>query len=156
MTVRFGRAELSGTANIKVRLGRAELSGTAAIVPKVRYGRLDLAGTAAVLVVPLQPQTVEPESTVNLAAGLVGGGSADSWAWRPISGPSIGILGSGATVSFKAPSAMPPGTSVVVGVRATVSGTQSPEQTVTITILPQLQWYWTGTVFAGSPSLVMS
>ncbi|HEY8790356.1 MAG TPA: hypothetical protein VIM10_14640 [Actinopolymorphaceae bacterium] len=35
---------------------------------------------------------------------------------------------------------MPPGTSVVIGVTATKSGITSPEQRVTITVLPQLRW----------------
>ena len=138
-------------ATPKVRDYRLDFQGSALSIPKVRDYRLDLSGAAAVIVAVLPDQTVEPESTVTIAASLLGGGAADSWNVRRVSGPSIGIAGSGATRTFTAPSAMPPaGATVVIGVTATLDGVTSPERTCTITVLPQVSWVWNGTTFVGA------
>ena len=142
----------------KARLYRAELSGTAIIipdVPKVRLYRAELSGTAAVLVAPLTGQTVEPLSTVTLTAVLLSAGPADSWTWRRISGPSVGIEGTGATRTFVAPATMD-GTEVVIGVTATKDGVTSNERTVTIAALPQLSWIWDGTAWQAAPISVLA
>ena len=76
---------------------------------------------------------------VEITALLVGGTPADTYIWRQISGPAVSFLGTGHTRSFTAPSALN-GAVVVIGVRASVGGTTSPEVTVTITSLPQLVW----------------
>jgi hypothetical protein len=49
---------------------------------------------------------------------------------------------------------MPPGQNLVFGARATLGGVNSTEQTITFTVLPQLEWTrvpggaWTGAVVA--------
>lgn len=142
-------------SNPKVRWGRSGLEGSVPLVPKVRWGRSAVTGAAAVVVAALPDQTVEPESTVTVAASLLGGGAADSWSFRPVPGSgrttAIGLSGSGATRTFTAPSAMPPaGATVVIGVTATLDGVTSPERTCTITVLPQVSWVWNGTTFVGA------
>nr|WP_167405787.1 hypothetical protein [Sphaerisporangium cinnabarinum] len=135
----------------KLRIHALSISGVAPLAPRLRIHGAAMTGPAAVLLSALPDQTVEPESTVTIAASLVGGGSPDSWTFRRVSGPSVGISGTGATRTFTAPSAMPPaGASVVIGVTATIGGVTSPERTCTITVLPQVSWVWTGTEFVGS------
>jgi hypothetical protein len=144
-------------SNPKVRWGRSGLEGSVPLVPKVRWGRSAVTGAAAVVVAALPDQTVEPESTVTIAASLLGGGAADSWTFRRVSGPSIGIAGTGASRTFTAPSAMPPaGATVVIGVTATLDGVTSPERTCTITVLPQVSWVWNGTTFVGAKHTAIS
>jgi hypothetical protein len=111
----------------------------------VRWGRTLVSGTAAVVVNPIPDQTnLEPESTVTITASLLGGGTADSWVWRVVSGPAVTIVGTGPSVTIAAPSDMS-GASVVIGVKATVGVLQSAEVTTTITSLPQTDWWWSGT-----------
>lgn len=129
----------------KARWISASATGTVLTSAHVRWLSSSATGTAAVVVNPLPDLgNVEPESTVSVTASLVGGGAADSWAWRRVSGPTIGIITAGASASFTAPSVLA-GTSVVVGVTATVGATTSPEDTFTVTVLPQTEWWWTGT-----------
>lgn len=147
--LRWGRAGLASEGP-KLRVGRAGVDGTAAVTPKLRVGRAGVTGTAAVLVAALAPQTVEPETLVSLTASLVGGGSADSWTWRVVTGMPVSFSGTGASREFIAPSTLPPGGgTTVIGVRATVGGTTSPEVTVTITLRPQLSWQYNGTQWVG-------
>jgi hypothetical protein len=102
-------------------------------------------GSPAVIVNALPDlANVEPESTITVTATLVGGGTADTWTWRRVSGPTIGIIGTGATVTFTAPSDIN-GATVVVGVTATIDATTSPERTFTVNVLAQTEWWWTGT-----------
>lgn len=148
-------------ANPRVRWGRSGLEGSAPVVAKVRWGRSAMSGAAAVIVAALPDQTVEPETTVTIAASLVGGSVADSWTFRPVPGAgrttAIGLSGSGATRTFTAPSAMPPaGATVVIGVTATLDGVTSPERTCTITVLPQVSWVWNGTEFVGARHMHIS
>jgi hypothetical protein len=125
-----------------VRITGDGAAAAPAAPPRSRIFRVTGSGAAGVAVAPLADITnVEPESTVTLTAALVGGGTADSWTWRRVSGANIGIASTGATVTFPAPSDIN-GTSVVVGVRATVGGIQSPEATCNVTVLPQLGWWW--------------
>lgn len=129
------------------RIYRAGATGTAPVTGKGRIYRAGLTGTASVLVsVIADYDNVEPETNLAITATLQGGGSADSWTWRRVSGAAIGINGTGASVSFLAPSDIN-GTSVVVGVTATVGPTTSPEETFTVTVLPQTEWWWTGSAW---------
>lgn len=141
----------------RLRVHGASFTGAAPVVPKLRIHGAGLAGAAAVVVNALAPQVAEPESTVTVTGSLVGGGAADSWTFRPISGPSIGLTVAGASATFTAPSTKPPsGAVVVVGVTATLDGTTSAEQTCTITLLPQVRWAWTGSAFVGAPKVPLA
>lgn len=90
----------------------------------------------------INPQSVEPETIVALTAVLEGGGSANVYTWRQVSGPSVTLFGSDASRAFRAPSAMPPGTTVVIGVTATVGSATSPEVIATVDVLSQLSWVY--------------
>lgn len=128
---------------MKIRWGRTTLADPSG--SRVRWGRTLVSGTAAVVVNPIPDQTnLEPESTVTITASLLGGGTADSWVWRVVSGPAVTIVGTGPSVTIAAPSDMS-GASVVIGVKATVGVLQSAEVTTTITSLPQTDWWWSGT-----------
>lgn len=136
------RASTVGTAPADAPRGRAYRAASTGTVPASRFGRAyraAVAGTASVLLVPFAPRTVEPMSTVSLTAGLVGGGIADSYSWRQISGPTVSLSGSGGSRSFAAPSTMA-GDVVVIGVQATVGDTTSAESLITITVPPQIMW----------------
>lgn len=141
--VRWGRSAFEAGPTIpKVRWGRSAFEGTAPTTPKARWGRSALEGTASVVVAPLTGVTDRlPGTSVSFTAALASAGTADLWTWRQVSGPAVSLIGSGASRTFLAPSVMPPdGATVVLGVRATVSGTLSPEVTVSTTVLPQRFW----------------
>lgn len=146
--VRRIRTAVDGTppaAPVKARWISAALDGAAPISGHVRWLRAAVDGAPAVIVNPLPDlANVEPESTVTITATLVGGGTADTWTWRRISGPAIGLFGTGPSVSFPAPSVIDGGT-LVIGVTATLAGITSTEDTFSITVLPQTEWLWTGT-----------
>lgn len=146
MTGRIYRAQLTDAPTApKGRIYRAQFSGSLPAAPKGRIYNAQFSGTAGVTVNALAPLTnVEPESTVALSASLVDGSTPDSWAWRSVSGPAVGIVGTGATVTIAAPSDIN-GATVVVGVRASKSGVLSPEVTCSISVLPQTEWLWADT-----------
>lgn len=132
-------------ASPHVRWYEAGGTGTAPASSRVRWYEAGGNGTAAVKVTPLPDlSNVEPGTTVTVTAALAGGGSADSWNWRVVSGPATGLFATGATITFTAPSDIN-GTSLVIGVTATIGPTTSTEDTFTVTALPQTEWYWTGT-----------
>lgn len=127
----------------KLRAVRHGLTGGTVTTPKLRAVRHGLTGGQAVIVTPLPSYTgVEPGTALNLTASLVGGGAADSWFWRVVSGVA-GISGTGASVTVTAPSDIN-GTTATIGVTATVAGVTSAEVTSTVSALPQLDWFWGG------------
>lgn len=100
---------------------------------------------------------VEPETLVTMTAELAGGGTA-TWAWEQLDGPTVTLTGTGATRAFYAPSlasgGVPAPCTVVLGVTASSGGLTSARRTVTITVLPQLAWYWNGAKWAGKRPLI--
>lgn len=151
--VRWGRGTLEGTTTTtgKVRWGRGTLEGTAATTPKVRWGRGTLEGAAGIVIGPIAAQTVEPGTSVEVPATVVTG-SWDQMAWRRVSGPTVQLVASGpSSVTFIAPSVMPPSNAtVVLGVFASMTGVGvSTEQTATITVRPQIRWSLEGGVWVG-------
>ena len=125
---------------VALKVARLGVDGPLLTAPSLKLARLGFDGPLAVALNPIPAQTVEPETTVTITAVLTGGGAADSYSWRRVSGATVTLTLDDDVATFTAPSAMPPGTSVVIGVTATVSGTTSPEQQVTVTVLPQLRW----------------
>jgi hypothetical protein len=98
------------------------------------------ASPAAPVVNSLSPVTIGPGEQKNIVASLASG-SADSWTWRQVSGPTTSMNAVGNTLTITGPSVFPPanGTSVF-GVKAVDDGVESVEVTSTVTILPQLSW----------------
>lgn len=147
---RLRAVQIVGSSPTTPRLRVAKLtgSGSPAASPRLRAARLTGSGAAAVTVAPLSGLTnVEPGSPVSFTASLLGGGSADSWAWRRVSGAQIGLIATGATATFPAPSDLN-GASVTIGVSATLGGITSPEVTAIVTALPQLEWWWTDSAWS--------
>lgn len=160
-TVRWVRSELVvPPANPKVKWVRSELTGTAVTVPRVRWVRSEVVGSAQVLVAPLPALTdVEPETPVLLNASLLGGGIADVWSWRRVSGPAVQLFSPAhGYISFDAPSfhvnGVPQPCTVVIGVRATIGTTVSPEVTCPVDVLTQTDWAYSGGVWVGQKPIV--
>ena len=153
--VRLSRlvADAAGPLNPSVLWSRLEATATIPAGPKVRWSRLEATSDVAPSLAAIPAQTVEPLTTVTLTATTAPGSSTpDAYVWSVISGGPVTILGTGATVTFTAPAPLPPtnGT-VVIGCTASVGGgAQSTQVTATITVLPCLQWHWTGSAWAGS------
>jgi len=127
----------------KIRWGRAALETTAPTQTRIRWGRAALEKTAAALVDPIADLVnQEPNQLLSFTATLAGGGQATIWTWRGISGPATALVAIGPKVTFTTPSDLN-GTVLVLGVKATVDGVTSPEETVSITVLPQTEWFWT-------------
>lgn len=151
---RVYRSALTGTLPADAPRGRVYRAGVAGTVPAARKGRVYRAralGSAAVIIAPIPAETVEPETTVELTALLVGGTPAESYIWRVASGPDVTLMGSGHTRAFTAPSTLS-GATVVIGVRAVVGSTTSTERLITTTVPPQIVWTRTHTdpVWRGS------
>lgn len=125
----------------KVRWYRAELAGTSPGNVKVRWYRAAISGNAVPVLLPLAPLVdVEPQDVVTLTAVTAAGSATPTgWVWRQVSGPTVALTGTGAARSFEAPSALA-GTVVVMGVAGTLGAVTGPEQTVSVTVLPQLSW----------------
>lgn len=143
--LRVHRAGAAGAVDAapRVRVHRAGATGTVVPQPRLRVHRGRMTGAAAPVVVPAGALTSEPEVMLTLRAGLVGGGDADSWVWRVVSGiaPDDGLASTGAACTFRVPSVMPPSVgSLVVGATATVAGVAAAEKTTTVTLLPQTTW----------------
>lgn len=133
-----------------VRLGAITVTGSTAGAPRVRLGAVAVSGTAAVIVVPPPGRTLGPGESLVLTAALADGSAADTWSWRRVSGPTVTLVGAGASRTVVAPSVMPPGDTLVLGVTATVGAVVSVEQLVQIPLLPQLAWSYDGTGWVGA------
>ncbi len=128
-------------------------SGAAVTARKLRVFAASGSGTTALTVAPLTDLSgVEPESTVSITATMQLG-TATSWAWRQISGPAVSLVGSGATVTFVAPSSVTVAT-VVLGVIASSASVSSVERTVSVQVYPQTVWNYSAGVWRGAPSSV--
>jgi hypothetical protein len=124
----------------RLRIGGLSGDGVLPATGRLRIGGLSGDGTVAVILNPLTASTVEPLSTVNLTAVVAAGSVApDSYTWRVVSGATVNLVGTGASVSFAAP-AHPNGTYTIIGVKGIKGGVQSPEQTVRIDALPHLRF----------------
>lgn len=154
MTVaRVLRSAATATLPVHARILRSGATATSPVAVHARV--LRSAATATVVPVVLAPtgRPVGPGEPVTVTATLQSGGSADSWTWRQVSGPSVTLTGSGPSRTITGPSLMPPGQAIVLGVRATTGGLQSAEATVTLTVLPQLEWTYTGAAWVGAVSV---
>lgn len=158
--LRIHRAEMVSVPVL--RIYRAEMTGSAVVISKLRIYRAEISGTAAVVVAPFTPlaSPVEPETLVSITAALLGGGGADSWTWRRVSGPASSLTSAGATATLKTPSVVPAqgqppvGATVVLGVKATIGSVVSAEQTITIPVLPQLEFAGVGSgPWAAAPTV---
>lgn len=140
--LRVAGVQLSGAdpAGPRLRVAHVELTGAAITYPRLRVARIALAGPAAAIVLPLAAQTAGPGTEVTIAAAVLDSVVPDSWTWRQVSGPTVALTGAGGTRKLVAPSVMPPGATVVIGVRATKDGYACPEQTCAVTVLPQTRW----------------
>lgn len=127
-----------------LRIGRIATDAEAAAT-RVRVARLTVEGTAAISIFPLADMPdVEPAQNMEITAVPVGTITDPVWSWRKISGPTIGLTAIGATVLFDTPADIN-GASIVLGVKVSAGGQTSVEQTFTMTIMPQTDWWWTGT-----------
>lgn len=153
MTLRVYRVGLAEVATgPKLRVYKAGLTGTTIVTPKLRVYRVGLTGELGLVVTPVADQSgILPETMVTVTAFLDGGGTADSWVYRQISGPPVTFSGTGPTRTLTAPSVMPPTATrdVVIGVRAVKGAVTSAERTFKITPLYQTDWYYTGTGWRG-------
>jgi hypothetical protein len=130
---------------VALKVSRVGVTGTTLTTPSLKISRVGATGTAAILLNPIAAQTVEPGVMVTLTAVLTGGGSADSYSWRFVSGDTVTLGAVGAVATFTSPSVTTPTkaprqATTTIGVTATVSGVTSPERQVTVTTLPQLRW----------------
>lgn len=141
---RIYRAATESVASSKGRIYRAESAGGGTATPKGRIYRAEAAGIAAVTLLPIANITAEPGTVVPITAVLEGGGSADSYTWRRVSGPASTLSTAGGVASLTVPALavnyIPVQAVVVIGVTATKSGTTSREVTTTITGLPETDW----------------
>lgn len=126
-------------------------SGAAVTARKLRVFAVSGSGSTALTVAPLTNLTgVEPEAPVSITATMQLG-SAESWTWRQISGPTVALAGVGATVTFAAPSSMT-GATVVLGVIASSSSVSSVERTVSVQVFPQTVWNYNAGAWRGAPA----
>lgn len=148
-TLRLYKASLTSTAP-KLRVYKAQLTGSATTFPKLRVYKVSATGSVAAGFNPFPDRTVEPMEVVSITAiPLPGSPTIDTYAWRQVSGTSVTLSGTGATRTFTAPSVMPPGTTIVLGVQGTASGVTGPERLMTLTVVPQMIWTWNGTAWVG-------
>lgn len=159
-TLRVHKASLTAEPQVKLRVHKASLTAAVPITSKLRVHKASLTAVGAVIVTVPASLEVGPGETAVLEAELITPGSA-TWAWRRISGPTIGLSPSGDTATFIAPSlwnsdrtqpngGVPGVSTLVVGVTATIDGIVSPEVRCEVRILPQLTWARSGTSWIGA------
>lgn len=147
--------KLSGVGtSTALKLRVVKLSGTGtAFSQKLRVVKLSGVGGGGVVVSPiLDWPDIEPGRVVTQTAVL--GQTATStvtWTWVQVSGPTVTLTPNGPAVTFTAPSVVPgvDGT-IVLGVTATVGGTDSAQVTATFLILAQTRWAWNGSTWIGA------
>lgn len=159
-TGRIYQASLVTPAVPKARLYKASLTGTAPAIPKARLYQARQTGVGSLTLNALTDITVEPLSSIDITASPAPGSvTPTTYTWRRISGPTdFGLIatGAGATVHTTAPARLN-GTTLVLGVTATDGTLTSIERQVTITVLPQLEWYASksGTWVAQPPTVAL-
>ena len=105
-------------------------------------GSLSEIDAASISILAFTPIVTEPELTVSMTAVLSGGQTADSYSWQRVSGPTVQLQTAGNTCTFVAPSVMPPGVQLQIGVTATKDGVTSAQRVQLVTVQPQLSWYY--------------
>lgn len=136
----------------RLRVFNTAGSGVVPVTPNLRILGISGSGVASLVVAPLAALAgVEPESPVTITA-VSTIGMPDGWVWRQISGPTLAMSTSGATVTFPAPSSMS-GVTVMLGVTATSASVVSAERTVSVQVLPQTQWAYVGGVWRGQAAI---
>lgn len=149
-TLRVRKVSLTAAPQVHLRVHKVSLAAAVPITAQLRVHKVSLAAIGAVIVAVEPKITVGPGEAVSLVADLVTPGVA-TWQWRRISGPVVGLTPDEETVSFVAPSlwnadrtqptgGVPGISTLVLGVRATIDGIQSPEARCEVSILPQLSW----------------
>lgn len=139
----------------RIRVGGITASGAAPASSHIRVGGIAGSGEQAVVLLPFTNRTnVEPLSDQTIAAVLAPfSATPDSYAWRIAGGQAVAIVGTGATVHVLAPAHLA-GTSVTIGVRASLGSQQSAEQLITITTPPNQDWAPVSGQWVPVPSIV--
>lgn len=139
-------ATWTGAVATKGRVYNATWTGTAAAVPHGRVYNATWTGAAGVVLLPFTAMTgVEPLTTVTLTATLSPlSAAATGYTWRYVSGTTVTVSGTGASVTIIAPGAKDGATSRI-GVTATNGSVTSAEVTVDITTLPHSRFRATST-----------
>lgn len=132
----FSAQVTSPPSNPRLRVFSARSDGTQSSIPKLRVFSAALSGSPRVALDPIADRTEPPERVVTLVAKLQGGGFADSYLWRRVSGVGVTLAALDDTATLTVPSIVTPG-AVQIGCTAVVNGIQSTEVVSTITIIPQ-------------------
>lgn len=136
----------------RIRVYKVTGTGTAVPpTPKLRvYDASGVGDLGAKFAVDPSPITVEPQDRVFLSVTPADDSvSPDTYTWRVVTG-AVTIDGSGSTVSFVAPSVMPPTVQIKIGVKASLGSSTTTEAFFIVPILPQTTWrlgpagVWTG------------
>lgn len=140
---RISEIRLTGTAvaGSRGRVSTIRLIGNPPVGSKGRVSAVRLLGSVAMLLAPFVARTVEPLAMVDVTA-VLSQGVATGFEWRVVSAPAgvtVTLSGTGAARRFRAPGLRAGGV-VVLGVLARNGTAASPEQLVTITVLPQITW----------------
>lgn len=148
--VRFFKASVPGSGDVKVRIYKLAAPGSAPASTKVRIYKIGTPGVAALILAPFTDRSVEPMTVQTLTATLApGSDTPTSYTWRivPTTGSTpVTLMGTGATVTCRAPATRSiSGGFVVIGVRGVKGSLISPEQTIRITTPPHLYWHATST-----------
>lgn len=131
--VRLHRAAAASPTYPKIRIHKAGASGVVT-APAIRIHKASATGTQATQVTaPASQAGAEPGTMLSVTATATPSGTT-IWAWRQISGPTAQLFGSAGTVQITTPFSLATAT-MTFGVRATVDGVQSTEQTFTIEVL---------------------
>lgn len=150
--LRVGGVEASAPPTTpRLRLGGVEASGAAPTATRLRIGGAEASGAVAVVLAAIADLAVEPLTPLTLTAvPAVGAATPDTYTWRRVSGATVTLSTSGATVNLRAPAHLD-GTFVVLGVRGTKDGIQSAEVQVRIDTTPQQLWEATAAGWVAVP-----
>ena len=149
-TLRIRKVSLTAAPQVRLRVYKESLTAAVPATTKLRVYKESLTAVGAVIVTVEPELTAGPGEEVEIVAELVTPGAA-TWAWRRISGPVVGLVPDDETMRFTVPSlwnsdrtqptgGVPGVSTLVLGVRATIDGIQSPEVRCEISILPQVSW----------------
>jgi hypothetical protein len=142
----------SPAAPPKLRVYKVSATGTAPSAPKLRVYKVSATGVVAPVLNPLPNLLIEPMTAGNTVTATTALGSSvpDGYSWRVISGGPMTLVGTWDTITFTTPAPPPPNQQVItIGVKATTAGTDSAEQTFTVTVPVQLNWTYVGGVWTG-------
>lgn len=154
-TLRVAQTEITSLGWNKLLILKSDLASDDSGLPipsTLQISKVSLRAVAAPVINAGPDISVRAFDQVDLVGTYVG--TTANLSWTQISGPTVLTAGSGALLSFVAP-ASPDAQTLVFRLNATSADGDAAPDTVTVTIVPHIDWYLNGSVWTPTQLTVL-